>query len=105
MTPDGFHPAGPADVQPGRSARREAAGAAVIVARADDGRWFACAAVCPHALLPLEGARVRGRALVCPHHGARFDLASGRALGPPAFAPLAVYPARERDGQLEVALS
>ena len=30
----------------------------------------------------------------CPLHGARFDLASGRALSLPAYEPVAVYPVR-----------
>lgn len=35
--------------------------------------------------------------VVCPRHGARFDLATGQALTLPAFAPVDTYPVRVRD--------
>ena len=34
---------------------------------------------------------------VCPRHGARFDIASGRALSLPAYIPVDTYPVRVRD--------
>ena len=30
--------------------------------------------------------------VICPRHGAQFDLSSGRPLGPPAYEPVATYP-------------
>jgi 3-phenylpropionate/trans-cinnamate dioxygenase ferredoxin subunit len=52
----------------------------------------------------MDGARVRGASIVCPHHGARFCLATGRVLGPPAFEGIGALPTRERDGRVEVML-
>ena len=40
---------------------------------------------------------------MCPLHGARFDLATGKCLGGP-HAPLRVFPLRSADGWLEVAV-
>lgn len=74
----------------------------IVVARGQDGQYYAVQRMCSHAALPLDGGRVRGTSIVCPHHGARFDLKSGRVLGPPAFAAIAAYPTREVDGQVEV---
>lgn len=74
----------------------------MIVARAQDGQYHAVSRTCSHAAQPLDGGRVRGSSIVCPHHGARFDLKSGRVLGPPASAPIAAFPTRERDGMVEV---
>jgi 3-phenylpropionate/trans-cinnamate dioxygenase ferredoxin component len=34
---------------------------------------------------------------ICPRHGARFDIASGRALTLPAYIPVETYPVRVRD--------
>lgn len=94
LTEGGFCPAGPADLALGAAERRHVAGRDVIVARAQDGSYHAVAAVCSHAALPLEGGRVRGASIVCPHHGARFCLKTGRVLGPPAHEGITAYPTR-----------
>lgn len=98
----GWQDAGAADLAPASLECRSVGDIRMIIARDDRGGWHALAALCSHALLPLDGARVRGGALLCPHHGARFDLASGRALGPPASAGIAVWPVRVMDGRVEV---
>ncbi len=41
--------------------------------------------------------------VVCPRHGARFCLATGAALSPPAYEPLRIFSVREREGRIEVA--
>lgn len=100
----GWHDAGPDDLAAGACALREVDGQRLLLARTGDGRLFAVAGRCSHALLSMEGAKLRGAAVVCPHHGARFCLVSGRALGPPAFEGIAAFPARARAGRLEVML-
>ncbi len=95
--------AGPADLAPGTAQCRNAGNRRVLLARNAAGDWFALAAVCTHAALPLDMARVRGGALLCPHHGARFELATGKVLGPPAYEPIATYAVRIVDGVVEVA--
>lgn len=102
---DGWRRAGAADLLPGRAACRDAAGVAVLLARAQDGRWFAVAPMCSHAAMSLAEGRVRGASIVCPHHGARFDLATGRALGPPATVPIAAWLTRVEDGEVFVCLN
>jgi 3-phenylpropionate/trans-cinnamate dioxygenase ferredoxin subunit len=95
VTPPGrFVPAGPADLPIGGVALRQVGDRSVLLARGEDGHYHAVAPLCSHALLPLEGGRVRGVSIVCPHHGARFCLRTGRALGPPAIAGIAAYPTR-----------
>ena len=98
----GYRVATPADLGLGTSRCVEMEGVGVIVARGQDGQYYAVQRLCSHAALPLDGGRVRGASIVCPHHGARFDLGSGRVLGPPAYAAIAAFPVRERDGQVEV---
>ena len=46
--------------------------------RQHEGRFVAHAAACPHWGAPLAGARIDANAVVCPWHGYRFDLSSGR---------------------------
>jgi len=57
---------------------------------------------CSHAWQELEGGFLRGETITCPAHGARFDLATGEVLGPPATSPIATYPVRVRGGMIEV---
>jgi 3-phenylpropionate/trans-cinnamate dioxygenase ferredoxin component len=36
--------------------------------------------------------------VVCPRHGSRFEIASGRPLTLPAYLPVETYPVTLRDG-------
>lgn len=98
----GWHDAGQADLAPAKIECRIVSGERTLIVRDAAGRYFAVAADCSHASLPLEAGRVRGAAILCPHHGARFDLGSGRALGPPASAGIATWPVRITGTRLEV---
>jgi len=42
--------------------------------------------------------------VVCPRHGSRFDIRSGRPLTLPAYEPVATYPVGVRDGVVVVEL-
>ena len=42
--------------------------------------------------------------VVCPRHGANFDIRTGEALTLPAFEPVATYPVRVVGGIVEVEL-
>jgi nitrite reductase/ring-hydroxylating ferredoxin subunit len=66
---------------------------------------FALDNICTHAHARLCEGRLRATRIVCPLHGASFDIRDGRVLGPPAEVPLAVHQVRVTDGTVEVALS
>ena len=59
-----------------------------------DGQLFAVEDICTHDGSPLTGGGVDAHQVICPRHGARFCLRSGRALTPPAYEPIAVFPVR-----------
>jgi 3-phenylpropionate/trans-cinnamate dioxygenase ferredoxin component len=40
--------------------------------------------------------------VVCPRHGAKFDLTSGRALSLPAYLPVRTFPVRVEEGIVKV---
>jgi 3-phenylpropionate/trans-cinnamate dioxygenase ferredoxin component len=42
--------------------------------------------------------------VVCPRHGASFDLRTGRALSLPAYLPVRTFPVRIDDGVVKVEL-
>lgn len=56
-------------------------GRLVAVFRARNGRLFATQASCPHQKGPLADGTIGGTRLVCPLHGFKFDLTTGRPLG------------------------
>lgn len=60
-----------------------------------DGEIYAIEDVCTHDGGPLvEGTIVNGCEVICPRHGARFDIRTGDALSFPAFEPTATYAVR-----------
>jgi nitrite reductase/ring-hydroxylating ferredoxin subunit len=50
--------------------------------------------VCTHLGQPLDRGRVVAGQLICPFHGACFDLRTGAALSGPAVAPLLLFPVK-----------
>lgn len=66
------------------------------------GEVFAIDDTCTHLDAPLsEGKIWRGR-VICPWHGAQFDLRTGVASGPPARGEVGTYRSRVEDGQVWV---
>jgi 3-phenylpropionate/trans-cinnamate dioxygenase ferredoxin subunit len=63
-----------------------------------DGDLYAIEDVCTHDGGELTGGVIEGREIECPRHGARFDIATGVALTPPAYEPTAKFPVRVEDG-------
>jgi 3-phenylpropionate/trans-cinnamate dioxygenase ferredoxin subunit len=57
-------------------------------------RLFAIADVCSHDDGPLAEGDVEGQEVICPRHGAHFDLRSGKALSLPAVVDIPAYPVR-----------
>jgi 3-phenylpropionate/trans-cinnamate dioxygenase ferredoxin subunit len=82
----------------------EIKGQRIIVSHLSDG-FHAVEDRCSHAGWRLDCSRIyEGALIACPVHGAMFDLRDGAAKTPPAFSPLAVFPVRVADGQIEVGL-
>ncbi|MEJ7935356.1 Rieske (2Fe-2S) protein [Sphingobium sp. AN558] len=60
--------------------------------------------ICPHQLLSLDGGRVRGNFIMCPHHGARFSLEDGKSLSPLTANALTFFESRVEGDELVVDL-
>lgn len=69
------------------------------------GRLYAIEDVCSHEEVPLSEGEVEDGTVECWLHGSRFDLESGRAIGPPATAPVPVFAVKVTDGEVYVAIS
>lgn len=68
------------------------------------GELFAIADMCSHDDGPLGDGDLEGFEIVCPRHGARFDIRTGKALALPAIVDIAAYPVRVTDGQIEIGI-
>lgn len=66
------------------------------------GEYFCVEDVCTHDGGPLGEGELRDGQLVCPRHGARFDVRTGDALSLPAFEPVPTYQVKVEDGDLYV---
>lgn len=82
---------------------RQVAGADLVVCRVKDD-IFVVENRCSHAFQTFDGGRLRGTRLMCPLHGACFDVRDGKALGLPATLPIRSFPVRIEDGRVLVAV-
>ena len=69
------------------------------------GQYFAIGDVCSHDDGPLGDGDLDGMEVICPRHGARFDVHTGKALSLPAVVDIPAFPVRVKDDQIEIGLS
>ncbi len=74
----------------------------ILLTRTDEG-LFAINDRCTHQASLLSTGRIRRGAIMCPLHGARFDVASGKCLGG-TYRDLRIYGVRVLHGMIEVEL-
>ena len=55
-----------------------------------DGEFYAISDICTHDNGPLVEGRLDGECIICPRHGARFNVKTGEQTMP-AFAPVPLY--------------
>jgi len=68
------------------------------------GQFFAIGDVCSHDDGPLGDGVISGQNIVCPRHGAEFDLRSGKAMAMPAVIDIPAYPVQIRNGVIFVGI-
>ncbi|MEM8817178.1 MAG: Rieske 2Fe-2S domain-containing protein [Pseudomonadota bacterium] len=68
------------------------------------GEIHAVENLCSHAFARFDEGRLRGVRLMCPLHGACFDIRDGRALGMPASGPIRSFPVTILDERVLVDL-
>jgi ferredoxin-NADP reductase len=69
-----------------------------------DSAIFAFSDECPHAGGWLSEGDLFGKEIVCPLHGATFDVTTGAVVEPPADEPLTCYSVRITGSEIEVKL-
>jgi 3-phenylpropionate/trans-cinnamate dioxygenase ferredoxin component len=68
------------------------------------GEYYAIGDVCSHDDGPVGEGNLEGYEIICPRHGARFDIRTGKVLALPAFVDIPAYPVRVVDDQIEIGI-
>ncbi|MBF0422846.1 MAG: Rieske 2Fe-2S domain-containing protein [Magnetococcales bacterium] len=66
------------------------------------GTFYGLEDCCSHDGNPLSGGEIDGGDIVCPRHGARFDIKTGAALSPPAYENINVLQVRVSHGVIQI---
>ena len=69
-----------------------------------NGQYYAIADVCSHDDGPVGEGNIEGLEIICPRHGAHFDIRTGKVLALPAFVDIPAYPVRINDDQIEIGI-
>jgi len=69
-----------------------------------DGNVYALENKCTHERLPLNGGDIYDGQIQCPHHGARYEIKSGRATQFPAVMDMKTYDVKIENDEVLVAL-
>ena len=73
----------------------------IVVYHAEDG-FYAMADECSHDYAPISTGRVMNGQIVCPRHGARFDIKTGEVKAPPAVADIDTFETKIEQGTVFV---
>ncbi len=68
------------------------------------GQFFAIADICSHDGGPLGEGDLEGFNVICPRHGAEFDVRTGKVVQLPAVDDIPAYPVQVRDGTIFIGM-
>jgi 3-phenylpropionate/trans-cinnamate dioxygenase ferredoxin subunit len=88
------------EIAPGTTRRIELAGLSMLLCNVD-GAVYAIEDVCTHDGGPLDQGELEGACVVCPRHGATFDVRNGDPTMP-AVMPVATFPVDVRGDDVYV---
>ena len=92
------------DVPEGKMQALTVDGRELLICRTKEG-VYALDNICTHAYARLNEGRLRGTRLICPLHGAAFDVRDGRALGAPATRALATHAVNVVGDRIEISVA
>jgi 3-phenylpropionate/trans-cinnamate dioxygenase ferredoxin subunit len=81
------------DVPPGTTRRVEREGEALLICNVA-GSFYAIEDICTHDGGELDQGELQGCRIMCPRHGAFFDVTTGAALTLPAVLPVRTFALR-----------
>jgi len=91
------------EVQPGERILFEINGNPIVLFNVG-GQYYAIQDACTHDGSSLGDGDLEGHEIICPRHGARFDIRTGQALTLPAVTPAVTYPLRVVNGRIEIGI-
>jgi 3-phenylpropionate/trans-cinnamate dioxygenase ferredoxin subunit len=91
------------DLMEGERLFVEIDGTPIVIFRIAD-QLFAIQDLCSHDDGTLGDGELEGYDVICPRHGAHFDIQSGKALAMPAVVDIKAYVVRVLNKQIEVGL-
>jgi nitrite reductase/ring-hydroxylating ferredoxin subunit len=68
------------------------------------GNLYAIEDTCPHRGAPLSEGECDGTTVICPWHGASFDLSSGAVLSPPASSGVMAFKVQLVGNEVQIEL-
>ncbi|WP_130472117.1 Rieske 2Fe-2S domain-containing protein [Candidatus Magnetaquicoccus inordinatus] len=89
------------DIRPGTCQAFVAAGVAVVVFNLE-GHFFCLEDCCSHDGAELSSGEMDSGEIICPRHGARFDIRTGAVCTPPAYENIQVVPVRSNNGMVQI---
>lgn len=66
------------------------------------GNYYAIGNECTHRGGPLAEGHVDGESVICPWHGAQFNIKTGAVEGAPASKPVTKYNVRVQGAEIEI---
>ena len=91
------------EIEPGTARKVIVGGQPVLLCNAG-GAIYAIEDVCTHDGGELDQGFLEGTCIMCPRHGATFDITTGAALTLPAVLPVETYEVRIEGDEVYVAL-
>jgi len=67
-----------------------------------DGDFFAIADICTHDGGELASGACEGDQIICPRHGSRFCIKTGKVLTPPAYEDVETFPVQVERGVIQI---
>ena len=68
------------------------------------GKLYAIGDVCSHDNGPVGDGEIEEHEIICPRHGARFDIRTGKATSLPAVVDIPSYPVQVEGDMIEIGL-
>jgi 3-phenylpropionate/trans-cinnamate dioxygenase ferredoxin subunit len=90
------------DIAPGTVQVFEAGGRSICLANLNGESFYAIDNLCTHDNGPLGEGTLSNGTVVCPRHGARFDLKTGAVRALPAVRPVKTYPVSVEGEEISV---
>ena len=91
------------DIALGKTLCVEFSGREILLCHTQEG-VFAVDNICSHAAEKLNNGKLKGHRILCPLHGAAFDVRDGSVLSRPATLPLRSYPVHIENDTVHLAI-